>query len=161
MTQTLPQATHEHHARLLATLDRFPAIADALLGANPAAAQRDIVAVGTFLTATLLPHMDAAERTVYPELERMLQNRHSMAPLRREHGEVRALVSRFGTYVAELDGGALDLGRALAIRRVMFQLYALLKIHLAEEEAYIRIVEHGVPEEVGEVLAAAMAHPIG
>ena len=31
----------------------------------------------------------------------------------------------------------------------MFQLYALLKVHLAEEEAYLRIVEHGVTADVG------------
>ena len=50
---------------------------------SPSGERRDDTS--TFLTGTLVPHVDAAERTLYPELERMLQNRHSMAPMRREH----------------------------------------------------------------------------
>ena len=46
-----------------------------------------------FLTGLLLPHMEAAERVLYPELERLMQNRHSMTPMRREHREIRALVA--------------------------------------------------------------------
>ena len=42
----------------------------------------------------------------------------------------------------------------------LFQLYALLKMHLAEEDAYLRIIDHGVPGDVGELLAAAMEHPV-
>ncbi len=40
----------------------------------------------------------------------------------------------------------------------MFPLFALLKIHLAEEEAYLRIDEHrGLTADVADMLAAAMA----
>ena len=60
----------------------------------------------------------------------------------------------------ELNGDRISLGRSLALRRILFQLYALLKVHLAEEEAYLRIVDRSVPDEAGDVLAAAMAHPI-
>ena len=47
----------------------------------------------------------------------------------------------------------------MALRRVLFQLYALLKIHLAEEEAYLRVVDHGVSSDVADLLAAALDHP--
>lgn len=159
MTQTLPQVAHEHHERLLHHVDQMPAIADLLL-TGPA---DDVLAgmsdISAFLTSTLLPHIDAAERTLYPELERLLQNRHSMGPMRREHGEMRALVVEFSKLVDELEATHASLGRTLALRRVMFRLYALLKIHLAEEEAYLRIVEHGVTTEIGDLLAAALDHP--
>ena len=115
--------------------------------------------MSAFLTGTLIPHIDAAERTLYPELERILQNRHSMAPMRREHAEIRALVADFAKLTGELDATRVTLGRTLALRRVMFKLYALMKVHLAEEKAYLRIVEHGVTAEIGEVLAAALDHP--
>jgi hypothetical protein len=42
----------------------------------------------------------------------------------------------------------------------MFQLYALLKIHLAEEEAYLRIIDRGAGSEMGDVIAAALEHPV-
>ena len=112
-----------------------------------------------FLTGTLCPHVDAAERSLYPELERMLQNRHSMAPMRREHAQLRQLVGRLRPPAEQLDPGSIAPGKRLALRRVLFRLYALLKIHLAEEEAYLGIVEHGVSDEVADLLAAALDHP--
>src|SRR3990170_3500422 len=82
---------------------------------------------------------DAAAQTLYPELERMYQNRHSMSPMRREHVEIRRLVGEFAKLTAEIDAGHTSLGRTLAVRRVLFQIYALLKIHLAQEEVYLPI----------------------
>jgi hemerythrin-like domain-containing protein len=159
MTQTLPQVGHDHHERLLHHVDQMPGIGDQLLSAGAEDVRRSVDALSEFLTGTLVPHVDAAEKTLYPELERMFQNRHSMAPMRREHEEVRRLVADFARLTTEFDTGQVTIGKSLALRRVIFQLYALLKIHLAEEEAYLRIVEHGVTEDVADMLAAAMDHP--
>lgn len=160
MSQTLPQVAHEHHERLLRHVDRMPESADLLLTAKAEDVHRILVETSEFLTGTLLPHVDAAEATLYPELERMFQNRHSMAPMRREHGEVRRLVAEFAGLAAQADQGRITIGRTLAVRRVMFQLYALLKIHLAEEEAYLRIIDHEVDADAADVLAAALEHPV-
>jgi hypothetical protein len=160
MTQTLPQVTHEHHERILHAVDRMPELADRLLTAKADAVRPDLAELSDFFTGSLLPHIDASERTLYPELERMFQNRHSMAPMRREHEEVRRLIATFVTQAADLQAGPITLGKALAIRRVMFQLYSVIKIHLAEEEAYLRIVDRGVTGDVADMLAAAMEHPL-
>jgi hemerythrin-like domain-containing protein len=159
MIQTLPRVAHEHHEHLLQHVDRMPEVGDLLLTANAEDVARRALETSEFLTGTLVPHVDAAERTLYPELERMLQNRHSMTPMKREHGEVRRLVADFARLAAALDPGQVSVGKRLALRRVLFQLYALLKIHLAEEEAYLRVVDHGVTTEVADVLAAALDHP--
>ncbi|OGO54893.1 MAG: hypothetical protein A2V84_06180 [Chloroflexi bacterium RBG_16_70_13] len=159
MTQTLPQVGHEHHERLLQHVNQLPEVADRLLTEPAAELRADVDGIAEFLTGTLVPHVDSAERTLYPELERMYQNRHSMSPMRREHVEVRRLVAEFAKLTAEIDAGHTSLGRTLALRRVLFQLYALLKIHLAEEEVYLRIVDHGVATDVADVLAAALDHP--
>lgn len=159
MTQTLPQVGHEHHERLLQHLDTMPAMADELLTAKADVLRRDVDGLRDFLTGTLVPHVDAAEKTLYPELERMYQNRHSMTPMRKEHVEIRRLAGDFGKLADKVDAGQTGVGMTLALRRVMFQLYALLKIHLAEEEIYLRIVDHGVATDVADVLAAALNHP--
>ena len=159
-TQSLPQATHEHHELLLEHVNRMPAVADQLLVFAPDAPRGGIAELSAFLRGTLLPHMESAERVVCPELERMLQNRHSMTPMRKEHDEIRRLVGELATLTADVRDGRLSLGRRLALRRVMFQLYALLKVHLAEEEAYVRLVDRGAGDEIGEAIAAAMAHPV-
>ena len=160
MTQSLPQVAHEHHERILAHVDRMPEMADALLTDRADAIRESVIATGEFLNGTLLPHIDAAERTLYPELERMFQNRHSMAPMRREHDEVRRLVAEYGKLAGGLGQAQVTLGRSLALRRVIFQLYALLKVHLAEEDAYLRIIGRGVDSDIGDLIAAAMEHPV-
>lgn len=158
-TSTLGHAAHQHHERLLARVDRIPQVADGLLVAGHDEARVTIAATREFLAGTLIPHMEAAERALYPQLERMFQNRHSMAPMRREHDRIRDLVAEYGRLV-DKDAGAVSLGRTLALRRVLFQLYALLKVHLAEEEAYLRIMDRGVSEDIVEAVTAALEHPV-
>ncbi|MEI7745493.1 MAG: hemerythrin domain-containing protein [Chloroflexota bacterium] len=156
---TLPQVAHQHHERLMETVNRMPALADALLSAPAADVDLGIREMREFLTLTLVPHVDAAERAIYPELERMFQNRHSMAPMRREHAQIRELTTEFGR-LADDAAGQVTLGRSLALRRVLYHLYALLKIHLAEEEAYMRLIGRGVSEDVADAVAAALEHPV-
>jgi iron-sulfur cluster repair protein YtfE (RIC family) len=160
MTQSLPQVAHEHHERILAHVDRLPGMADALLTVHSATVTAEVVATQEFLNGTLLPHVDAAERSLYPVLEAMFQNRHSMRPMRAEHDEIRRLVGAYGRLSADVREGRISLGRTLALRRVIFQLYALLKVHLAEEEAYLRIVDRGTGAEMGDLIAAGLEHPI-
>jgi hypothetical protein len=160
MTQTLPQVGHQHHAHILEMTNRFPEIADALLVDHGRGAAADLQHVREFLRGTLLPHLEAAESTIYPELERMFQNRHSMTPMRREHDELRRLISVYSHLVEQTDSETVGIDRALALRRLLFGIYALIKVHLAEEEEYLRIVEHGVSEDAAAILAAAMEHPV-
>jgi hypothetical protein len=160
MTNALPKVAHAHHERLMVGVDRMPAIGDLLLTAPEAELAPKLEELETFLTGTLLPHMETAEPTLYPELERMLQNRHSMTPMRREHAEIRRLTAEFSGLRVGLRDAKHSLRKVVAIRRVVFQLYALLKIHIAEEEMYIRIIDHDATAEASEVLAAALEHRV-
>ncbi|MEO8273657.1 MAG: hemerythrin domain-containing protein [Chloroflexota bacterium] len=156
MNATLIQVASAQHDELMRHLDDVPAVGD-MVGKAAAGELRPAVAsVATFLNDLLLPHMDAAERTLYPELERMLQNRHSMTPMRREHQEITRLVAEVVKLQERLLGTSLHTGDMVALRRVLFRLYALLKVHLAEEQLYVGIVEHGVSSESADRLAAAL-----
>lgn len=160
MTSSLPRVAHEHHEQLIHHVDTMPALGDILLTAKPAELRTPVAEMDAFLSGLLVPHLEAAERTLYPELERMLQNRHSMTPMRREHAEIRELVADFHRLGQQVAESHPSLARSLALRRVLFRLYALLKIHLAEEELYVGIVNHGVTADAAELLAAALAHPV-
>jgi hypothetical protein len=158
MTASLPQVSLEHHERLTRHLDAMPAVGD-LVGVTPVAELRPRVDdMAAFLTELLLPHMEAAENALYGELERMLQNRHSMTPMRREHDAIRELVGELVRRQRSLGEGSLHTGEAVALRRVIFRLYAMLKVHLAEEQLYLGIIEHGVSAESADKLAVAMDH---
>lgn len=160
MTTSLPRVTHEHHERLMHQVEGMPAVGAALLSAPMPELRPRLEELSHFLNDLLLPHIEAAERAIHPELERMLQNRHSMAPMRREHDEIRRLATEYTRLGAIVADGHVTLGNTLALRRVMFQLYALVKVHLAEEEAYIRMMDKGVSTDLADAVAAALEHPV-
>ncbi len=158
MTASLPRVSLEHHDRLMGHLDAMPAVGD-LVGVAPAGDLRPrVTELAEFLNGLLIPHMEAAEQALYPELERLLQNRHSMTPMRREHDEIRELVAELGRLERRLDAGALRTSEIVGLRRVIFRMYAMLKVHLAEERLYLGIINHDASPEGAERLAAAMDH---
>jgi iron-sulfur cluster repair protein YtfE (RIC family) len=159
MTPSLPHVAHEHHERLIEHVNEMPALGAMILTAPIEELRPRLTATSEFLNTLLMPHLEAAEATLYPELERMFQNRHSMAPMRREHAEVRRLVAEFTRLEKAVGDKRPTIGKTVALRRVVFTHYALLEVHLVEEELYIPIVRHGVTDEAAEIIAAAIDHP--
>jgi len=160
MATTLPAQTHEHHERLMSHVDRMPALGDLVGTPATDTLRTQLDELVPFLVGTLLPHVDTAERTLYPELERLQQNSHSMTPMRREHAQIRHLVDDLVSLRRTFDVGTPGVRDTVALRRSVFGLYALLKVHLAEEELYMHIVERGVSTDAASALAAAMEHPV-
>ena len=148
----------EHHERLVKHVDRMPRTGDLIDSGQPGELRFALDETCGFLTELLVPHMEAAERGLYPELERMLQNRHSMTPMRREHDVIRAEIQNLEAIRSTVGDKPLSPREAIRLRRSLFQLYALLKIHLAEELLYADMVEHGASPERESALATAMEH---
>lgn len=161
MTSTLPRVTHEHHERLMGHVDHLPALAELLLAAQVDEIEPRLVEADDLFRGLLIPHLEAAEANLYPELERLMQNRHSMSPMRHEHEAIRRRVAEYEKLRAAFGGRRPSVQQAVSLRRVLYRLYALLKIHLVEEEIYIHLIERGVEPEAAEMLAAAMDHPVG
>jgi iron-sulfur cluster repair protein YtfE (RIC family) len=157
LTHSAPVA-QQHHERLLHHVDRMPAVADLLDRGSVDELRTQLDEMCEFMTDLLVPHMEAAERALYPELERMMQNRHSMTPTRREHAQIRAGVDQLIALRNRMNPPRLSLNDQVALRRTIFQLYGLLKVHLAEEMLYADIVEKGASAEAEQALAAAMDH---
>jgi iron-sulfur cluster repair protein YtfE (RIC family) len=156
---SLPRVAHEHHERLMQHIAEMPGVGRAVLEAPIEELGPQLRELDGWLNGLLLPHMEAAERALYPELERLMQNRHSMAPMRREHDEIRRLVRELGALVRGVGDRRPSIGTQVGLRRVIFRLYALLEIHVVEEGLYIPLLTHGVSEDAAEVMAAALEHP--
>lgn len=153
-----PTVSTEHHARLMPHVDDLEATAELIATASGAELRPRLDASCAFLTGLLIPHMEAAERAIYPELERLMQNRHSMTPMRNEHQLIRSLIAELDTRRQALGDGPIPTGTAITLRRVLYRLHGLLKVHLAEEQLYANIAEHGLSRDASDALAAAMAH---
>ena len=159
MTASLEAMAHVHSEHLLHEIDRLPETGDMVATASPADLRTRLDKTHAFLTEVLIPHIAATEATLYPELERMFQNVHSMAPLRREHAEVRRLTAELARIREQMGEQKISVGASIALRRVIFRLFALLKVHLAEEQVYLDILNRREAPEMADALAAAMAHP--
>lgn len=150
---TLPKVAHAHHVALIPIVDGLVGLAEQLEA--PAVDLRSRLAEEyRLITEQLVPHMEQAEATLYPELERLMQNRHSMTPMRREHRELRGLIDELGRLASQ----DLWFGARLRLRRVLYRMYAILKIHLAEEQAYVDVLDRNLSDDEQAELARAMDH---
>lgn len=145
---SVADASHEHHERLLAVLDGLPALA-AMLDEQPRPPRLDerFRTIETALTDTLLPHLEWVEATLYPRLDEIMGERHSMAQMRAEHADIRGLIERLTSFGQALEAEALGPAGTVGLRRVLYRLYALLKVHLAEEEEYLRVLERTLSDD--------------
>jgi len=155
--QALTTVSHEHDGRLLQYVDRLDVLAGRLDTEPPAAIKDDLADVYRGLTTLLVPHMEAVEAAVHPTLERLLQDTGAMAPMAREHGEIRRLIAVVGEAV-DHPARLGSQGEVFALRRALLRLYALLKTHLAEESLYLPILEHNLSPDQELELAKALDH---
>jgi iron-sulfur cluster repair protein YtfE (RIC family) len=157
LTHSAPVA-QQHHERLMSHVDRMPALTDLIDRGTAEELRAALDEMVDFLAELLMPHMEAAERALYPELERMMQNRHSMTPTRREHAEIRAGVDELARLRSKIGPAGVSLKDQVELRRTILRLFGLLKVHLAEELLYADIVEKGASPEAEAALATAMQH---
>ncbi len=150
---------HEHHERISEVLDQLPELAD-MLGQRPrpAAFDEGLASLVRFVTETLEPHIEAVEASLYPELDRLMRKRHSMLQMRREHEDLRGLISRLGVFLQAVEADALGPAGTIGLRRVLYRIYALMKVHLAEEEEYMRVLALNLSEEEQAELARGLKH---
>lgn len=154
MIETLPKVVHEHHDALLPHVNALAEIADQIGKIPTEELERRLEQEHHFIVSQLVPHMEQAETAVYPQLERLMQNRHSMTPMRSEHAHLRRYIAELGGLRGHLGG----FGAQMRLRRVMFRMYALIKTHLAEEEAYMAVLERNLSEAEAEEIARGLAH---
>jgi iron-sulfur cluster repair protein YtfE (RIC family) len=155
---TLPHVTHEHHRVLIPHVDALLAVAEMVERAPVEDLMSKLDAEYSFVIGQLVPHMEAVERSLYPELQRLLQNPRAMGPMQREHEAVRRLIDELGHLRDRLLESGLNHGEMLQLRRVLIRLFAILKVHLYEEEEYAPIVQRNVTPARASELAAAMEH---
>ncbi len=156
---SLSTISHEHHEKIHQHVDRLPGLADKLANVDVGEFAAAFALEYAFITQQLVPHIDAVEGSLYGQLERLMEGRHSMAPMRHEHDELRRLIVTLGEYRSRMDApDCLDQACAMGLRRALYRLYALLKVHLAEEELYLRVLDHNLSAPELDLLARGIDH---
>ena len=155
---SLRATSQAHHAQLMPHVDRLLTLAEMVGRVECGALHRLYNEEYGFVAGQLVPHMDAVEATLYDRLETLMGPRHTMSPMREEHRIVRELIAELGTYQVHADHCSWDELEGLALRRALYRLHALLKVHLAEEEQYLAVLDRSLTDAEKDVLARLLAH---
>jgi heavy metal translocating P-type ATPase len=143
----LGQRFRAEHRELLAVLDRVRAVADGLDRLPPPQAVAEAAAVHRFLVERLLPHEEAEDALLYPVVAQLLGGEDPTAPMSRAHAEIAHLTRLLGGVVADLGPAGPDPEDLTDLRRILYGVHAILRLHFAqEEEAYLSLLDHGGQE---------------
>ena len=123
---------HAEHDDLRRLADSLRLAAEAI-GPTPAALPA-VAALEARLRSDVLPHQQQEERLLYPAAAARLGGQDPMAPLIRMHSEIETLVERVSTLLRLSEDAAEWPSSGPELRRALFALEALLRVHLAAEE---------------------------
>ena len=127
----------EEHDALGPLVERVGQVADVLSTREPDLEPARLLL--TALDADLLPHERADEQVLLPLVARALGSTDAVATLSRTHAEIEHQVARLHRLVAGIDDDAAD-GDGVApedvveLRRLLYGLYAILRLHNAQED---------------------------
>jgi hypothetical protein len=155
---SLRSTGEDHHARLMPHVDRLLLLAEAVGHVDCEALHALFDTEYQFVVGQLVPHMDTIEAELYDRLEDLMGGRHTMAPMRQEHATMRALVAELGTYRGHAETCSWSGPEGMALRRALYRLHALLKIHLAEEELYLGVLDRNLTAAERARLVRALDH---
>jgi heavy metal translocating P-type ATPase len=135
-------ALRVEHDSLAPLVESVASVADALTSARPDL--DDARALVASLESDLLPHERADEERLVPVVARALGSTEAVAALSRTHAEIEHQVARVRRLLDTVDGGA-TVEDVVELRRMLYGLYAVLKLHNAQEDegAFSLVPVHG------------------
>jgi iron-sulfur cluster repair protein YtfE (RIC family) len=132
--------THAHDV-LRPDLDRLRRAADHIGDVPSADSLREIRDVHRFLSEEVEPHELAEGAVLYPVFDRVIGGTDPTGTMSRAHSEIVHLVHRLGALLDDADPLAPDQEDLLELRRVLYGLHAILRLHFAQEdESYLSLV---------------------
>lgn len=126
------------HAALRGVIDRLRRAANLLDGADGTDGGASLVGelreVNRLLAERIVPHEQADEAVLHPQIAPMLGGRDPMAAISRGHREIAHLARRLNRLVRDLPPEGPDAAERSDIRRVLHALEAILRLHFAQED---------------------------
>lgn len=124
--------------------------------------ERAVDDVYSFLIHRVLPHELAEERVLYPVIAEAIGSADATAVMLREHLEVIRLTAELDLLRRDLTVTTRyeDLDKDL--RRVLYGLYTLIRVHLAnEDEVYLPILDSRLKDNEASDLLDQMEQSLG
>ena len=149
---TLTQPLRDEHKELIPHIEKILEVANSIPEAPLEEIRDSVKEVYEFLAYHLIPHAQAEDAALYPAVQKVLGSPDATRTMSRDHVEV-------GRYVEELAELEQELSpkNFKALQRVLYGLYALVKVHFAkEEEVYLPILEERLSLEEAKEMFETM-----
>jgi hypothetical protein len=122
--------------------------ADILDGMPAAAAATALEEIRRFVADDLLPHEELEDRTIYPMLAAAMGSDDATASMHRTHQEIFRLARLLDRQVRDLPNDGMSDDDLTDVRRMLYGLEAILRLHQAQEEdLYSSIGDSSAPTE--------------
>ncbi len=153
----LTQPLRDEHKELFPHVDRIRQVAELIGEAPVAEIRRGVGEVYDFLANHLKPHAEAEEAALYPVVQKVLGSPDATKTMSRDHVEVGFYIEELASLRNDLTGEALTITQIKSLRRVLFGVYGLVKVHFAkEEEVYLPILDQRLTPESAQEMFEAM-----
>ena len=130
------------HRRMRADIDKLRAVADRLGVADPQQALADVRGMHRVLVDEIAPHEEAEDVELYPVLARVLGGSDPTGTMSRAHVEIRHAIARLGRVLDDIGPDGPDDDDVIELRRMLYGLHAILRLHTAqEEEGYLSLAD--------------------
>ncbi len=153
----ITQPLRDEHQELFPQLESLRLAGDGASENLSASARKSIETAYEFLTHQLLPHAQAEEKALYPAVQKAMGAPQATATMSRDHVEVERLTQELGAVRSQIEGTSPSAEQVKTLRRVLYGLYTLVKVHFAkEEEVYLPLLDAKLTTDEAQAMFAAM-----
>ena len=155
--KTLTQPLRDEHKELYPQVDSILKLAEKINETPVANIREEVEGVYDFLAYHLKPRAEAEEAALYPVVQKVLGSPDATKTMSRDHVEVGRYIEELSYLRNTLNSQVLPTPQVIALRRILFGVYALLKVHFAkEEEVYLPILDRSLTPESAQEMFEAM-----
>jgi len=137
------------HREFAPELQRLRSVADRLEQMSGPEAIRELETVRVFIAERLPRHEEEEEAAVYPIVASLMGGEDPMSSMARAHVEISHLGRIFQQLLEDLPPEGPSPEDLLDLRRVLYGLHAILRLHFAQEEEAYAWLSSGEPVPVG------------
>ncbi len=142
----------EEHVGLLPHIEALRSAADAVGDLSTPDLLERVNDAHRFLREHLIVHATAEDAALYPVVEKFIGG-GATATMARDHVEVVRMTGELAGARDQLVARGLSAESARELRRLLYGLYAVVRLHFAkEEEVYLPLLDAGLTTEAAEAM---------
>lgn len=124
----------QEHVSIRRDIAELRKVADRLSSLDAQSALAAVAQEYQVLLTRVLPHEQAEERELFPELDRITGEHNLASNMSKAHVEIKHQIRRLGQLLTDIEADELDDADIIELRGILYGLHALLQFHTAQED---------------------------